>query len=206
MPKRGRIPEANKPSMPLLSSADVEAAIMTEVQRIIGAIEMHVERLQETYDAKVTEIAAAAQGEQQATAARVEALEKRVRHLSELIGRVEERYSGAARPRPREEGEPASASADPAVPVVGRPSSVGVTGHGPKPPAMGVSKWLAAHRFEVIDRRDHPNGSLWVVGPRARLKPILDELRDQGVEFRYAAGGSRATGGRPGWFTKHRDG
>ncbi|WP_257535990.1 hypothetical protein [Metabacillus litoralis] len=35
------------------------------------------------------------------------------------------------------------------------------------------------------------------------LKPILESLRKQGIQFTYSDKGSRATKRRPSWFTKY---
>lgn len=78
----------------------------------------------------------------------------------------------------------------------------------PKPPTLALPpNWRLAdvcveHGLEVIDRRGVPGGSLWVIGSRDVAQPLFKMLATEGVAFSFVPGGSRATGRRPGWFTK----
>ena len=61
--------------------------------------------------------------------------------------------------------------------------------------------FLESRGLEVIDKRP-AGGCLWVIGDKAEIQPALSEAgRLYGAYGTYSAGG-RATGNRPGWFTK----
>ena len=73
----------------------------------------------------------------------------------------------------------------------------------------GTNAAPGAIRRRLVDRlkaanltfKDHrPKGCLWVIGD-ASLKPFFDELRNDGMPFRFAPQGGSTTGHRPGWFT-----
>ena len=53
---------------------------------------------------------------------------------------------------------------------------------------------------EYIDKRP-VGGALWVVGGR-ELADLVQGLSDFGLSFHFAKGGGRATGKRPGWWSK----
>jgi hypothetical protein len=72
-----------------------------------------------------------------------------------------------------------------------------------RPASVALRAYLESRNLEVIDHRD-AGGNLWVTGPEARVRPVIDELKQRGIRFTYSAAGSRATGGRPGWYTKSK--
>jgi superfamily I DNA and/or RNA helicase len=63
-----------------------------------------------------------------------------------------------------------------------------------------IVAYLKGKGFDVIDMRTK-GGALWVVDEEG-LKPILDSLRKQGIQFTFTENGSRATKRRPAWFMK----
>ena len=54
--------------------------------------------------------------------------------------------------------------------------------------------------IEYIDNRDR-GGSLWVIGD-SRIERELQELGRYGLRFHYKENGGKATGGKPGWWSK----
>lgn len=74
-----------------------------------------------------------------------------------------------------------------------------------KPTGVSLVSWLESHGIKTIDRRDRKGGSLWIVGPKVKVSPLVESLQAQGITFKPAPNGSRATGGQPGWYTKQRD-
>lgn len=61
--------------------------------------------------------------------------------------------------------------------------------------------YLKGQGFDVIDMREK-GGALWVVHEEG-LKPIMESLRKQGIQFTFSENGSRASKKRPAWFTKY---
>lgn len=59
---------------------------------------------------------------------------------------------------------------------------------------------LEARGLLFVDQRHKPHGNLWVVGDES-LASFFSELEAEGIKFRYASGGGRATNFCPGWFT-----
>lgn len=62
-----------------------------------------------------------------------------------------------------------------------------------------LKSYLKRQGFEVIDKRDK-GGALWVID-KDGLKPILQELRIQGIQFSFLENGGRATKKRPAWYS-----
>jgi hypothetical protein len=161
-----------------------------------------------TVAAALREIAVAA-----GTASASQDAQARSRTLSDLNNRLGELEATVSRledalkqqkleppPAPRTVIEPvkreaASRKADPGGPPAGEPSHA-------LPPNWRLAQVCEDHGLEVIDRRDVPGGSLWVVGPREVAQPLFRMFSAEGVSFAFVPGGSRATGRRPGWFTK----
>jgi hypothetical protein len=63
-----------------------------------------------------------------------------------------------------------------------------------------LTSYLQVRGFGVVDNR-RSGGVLWVVDKPA-LEPVIDELRDQGIELEYAGTGGLATNYRPTWWTR----
>lgn len=67
----------------------------------------------------------------------------------------------------------------------------------------GLMKFFQSKGFECIDKRGMTGGSLWVVGSRAELAPVINEAKklfgDLGSN-NFAPNGGKATGRRPAWF------
>ncbi|HVB53582.1 MAG TPA: J domain-containing protein [Candidatus Acidoferrales bacterium] len=66
--------------------------------------------------------------------------------------------------------------------------------------AVTLASYFQDRGFRVVDNRLN-GGVFWVVEKPA-LEPVLDKLRDQGIEFEYAATGGMATDHRPAWWTR----
>ncbi|MGH7667643.1 MAG: J domain-containing protein [Candidatus Dormibacteria bacterium] len=70
-------------------------------------------------------------------------------------------------------------------------------------PPVGVvtlASYFRDRGFSVVDNR-LTGGVLWVVDG-SRLEPAINKLREQGIEFEFAASGGMATGHRPAWWTR----
>lgn len=67
----------------------------------------------------------------------------------------------------------------------------------------GLLKFFETKGFECIDKRQYEGGSLWVVGSKEELIPVVNEARklfgDLG-NSNYAPNGGKATKKRPAWF------
>ena len=59
---------------------------------------------------------------------------------------------------------------------------------------------LEAAGVEYVDKRDN-GGALWVIGGE-ELGDLLRGLSQYGFGFRYKESGGKATGGKPGWWSK----
>jgi hypothetical protein len=57
---------------------------------------------------------------------------------------------------------------------------------------------LQAHGLQVVDNR-FDGGALWVIGG-LEIWPLLKQF--EGFRFGFFSSGDRATGRRPGWWTK----
>ncbi|MFA1822979.1 AAA domain-containing protein [Virgibacillus oceani] len=68
-----------------------------------------------------------------------------------------------------------------------------------------TNEWLINYfeskGLKVIDKR-YKDGNLWVVGGN-ELKPILKDLANKDIYFRFAPFGSHSTNMQPGWYTKY---
>jgi curved DNA-binding protein CbpA len=70
-------------------------------------------------------------------------------------------------------------------------------------PAHGTvtsAAYLCDKGFKVVDNRK-TGGVLWVVA-KPGLEPVLDGLRQQGMDFEFAPSGGMATNNRAAWFTR----
>jgi curved DNA-binding protein CbpA len=70
----------------------------------------------------------------------------------------------------------------------------------PKAGAVTLTSYLQVRGFVVVDNR-RSGGVLWVVDKPA-LEPVIDKLRDQGIELEYAGTGGLATNHQPAWWTR----
>ncbi|MGH7639734.1 MAG: J domain-containing protein [Candidatus Dormibacteria bacterium] len=80
------------------------------------------------------------------------------------------------------------------------------TRRGPRqrPPKSGaLAQHLEARGFKVVDNRE-AGGVLWVLD-NSRVEPVLEDLRQRGVDFEFVAAGGVATGFRPAWWTRDWD-
>ncbi|HTU70333.1 MAG TPA: AAA domain-containing protein [Candidatus Baltobacteraceae bacterium] len=59
-------------------------------------------------------------------------------------------------------------------------------------------------RSDVIDKRDHERGSLWVIADESQ-RDLFESLARRGVRFTFAPEGGRATGHRPAWWMRHNE-
>lgn len=59
-------------------------------------------------------------------------------------------------------------------------------------------------RDDIIDKRDHERGSLWVVADASRAA-LFESLARKGIQFHFAPEGGRATGHRAAWWTRYTD-
>lgn len=73
-------------------------------------------------------------------------------------------------------------------------------GGRPAPGTATAADFLRAQGFSVVDNRA-TGGVLWVVAT-PRLEPVLDTLRERGLEFEYAATGGMATDHQPAFWTR----
>jgi len=74
---------------------------------------------------------------------------------------------------------------------------------GVSPGTYTAASFLRDEGFAVVDNRT-TGGVLWVL-EAPRLEPVLDTLRDHGIEFEYVSSGGMATENRPAWWTRARD-
>lgn len=63
-----------------------------------------------------------------------------------------------------------------------------------------IRKTLDNNNIPYNDERSNKNGRLWISG-EANLNSIIDIAEQMGVEFKFYPQGSRATNGKPGWWT-----
>lgn len=63
-----------------------------------------------------------------------------------------------------------------------------------------IRKTLDNNNISYNDERSNKNGRLWISG-EANLNSIIDIAEQMGVEFKFYPQGSRATNGKPGWWT-----
>ncbi|MGH7642877.1 MAG: J domain-containing protein [Candidatus Dormibacteria bacterium] len=66
--------------------------------------------------------------------------------------------------------------------------------------AVTLTSYFQDRGFRVVDNR-LMGGVLWIVDKPA-LEPVMDNLRDQGIEFEFAATGGMATDHRPAWWIR----
>jgi hypothetical protein len=63
-----------------------------------------------------------------------------------------------------------------------------------------VIDFLNKQKVPYVDKRSK-NGSLWLIGG-PELARIVKQCNDMGLKFAYTANGSKATKGKPGWYSK----
>ena len=63
-----------------------------------------------------------------------------------------------------------------------------------------VIDFLNKQKIPYVDKRSK-NGSLWLVGG-PELAGIVKQCNSLGLKFAYTANGSKATKGKPGWYSK----
>ena len=63
-----------------------------------------------------------------------------------------------------------------------------------------IRKTLDNNNISYNDERSNKNGRLWISG-EANMNSIIDIAEQMGVEFKFYPQGSRATNGKPGWWT-----
>jgi len=212
MPSSRPTPVHNPAVVSALNAKAVDALIVEGRKRIVTAVTHGIERLRGEYESKLLEVTARAEAERSEMARRLEAAENSAellaRRITDLKEQIERKPPESSAPGPPDGSPPSSGPSKslrrsgPRTKPDGPPVRLSVP-VGSKPPDLGLAAWLSAHEIEIIDKRDRVDGSLWVVGPRSEVKPVIDGLRKQGIMFTYVAAGSRATANRPGWFTKH---
>ena len=68
--------------------------------------------------------------------------------------------------------------------------------------AEPLKEYFTRLGYEVRDKRDRPQGNLWIVASYDEFSAIAEHLVPAGVRLLFASGGSKTTQGRPGWWTK----
>ena len=63
-----------------------------------------------------------------------------------------------------------------------------------------VLDFLDKQKILYVDNRSK-NGSLWLIGG-PELAGIVKQCNSLGLKFAYTANGSKATKGKPGWYSK----
>ena len=71
--------------------------------------------------------------------------------------------------------------------------------------SSALYKFFASRGWEVIDKRQN-GGSLWVVGEKNQLQPVIDEAKKEfdNLSFEYLAKGGKSTKQRASWYTKDK--
>ncbi|HYT70391.1 MAG TPA: hypothetical protein VEK78_03350 [Gemmatimonadales bacterium] len=161
----------------LLTADDLQAVVDQYALQIHDAVRERLEELRDAYEERLRK-----RGEEWRKEA--DALLHRLSDAEATLAALRSRFD-AQREADNQAHAPAP-TADPESPVDA---------------PVGVADDLRARGFEVIDKRA-AGGKLWVMGPATELKPVMAEFQRKGVKFGFAPKGGRATGGRPGWFTK----
>jgi curved DNA-binding protein CbpA len=89
--------------------------------------------------------------------------------------------------------------------VPGQPAKPGPDGgngcaQGAPHGTVTSAAYLREKGFVVVDNRK-TGGVLWVVA-KPDLGPVIDGLRQQGMEFEFASSGGMATKNKPAWWTR----
>lgn len=116
-------------------------------------------------------------------------LEAQVKTLAELDG---DALRARAKPRKARSGAASELGKKPRAKPVRRVTSG----------SFRLAAYLEEVGLTVIDKRSVPGGNLWAVGDPAVASQVLAGLEAEGIDFIYVPNGSRATGGKPGWYTK----
>ena len=71
--------------------------------------------------------------------------------------------------------------------------------------SSALYQFFASRGWEVIDKRQN-GGSLWVVGEKNQLQPVIDEAKKEfdNLSFEYLAKGGKSTKQRASWYTKDK--
>ncbi|MGD9713372.1 MAG: hypothetical protein AB7V46_15080 [Thermomicrobiales bacterium] len=145
-----------------------------------------------------------ASNEADRVAALVGGLEERLANLGRVVTRLEEAVAARANQTERVVESPEPGRPHP----IGRQREPSTPLHeksdepAPLPEHWTILSLCEDLGLEVVDRRDVPGGSLWVLGNKAAAESLFKRLAPHDIKFTFAPTGSRATGRRPGWFTK----
>jgi len=131
-------------------------------------------------------------------------LEERLRVLNGVVDRLEQAVrSGSGTPPLQPEGSN-SPTPGKTVPPRRKPAPATAPPEGAEtlPEGWTIVSLCEKLGLETVDRRDVPGGSLWVLGEENATQKLFGPLAAVGVTFTFSPTGSRATGRKPGWFTK----
>jgi hypothetical protein len=196
---------------------EVRQATAEQLKRIGTVLGDKLAGLRDKYDERLQEYMKAWEVETEALVKRVTAAEKAISELSKVHADLQKQYdalktkqharltSAVVEEQRQAFNSPTEGSGRTPVRGGSKKASMGVKKPAevtmPSRQRDTIVKALVEAGLEVKDNR-LSGGALWVMGAPAAVRPVLSQLKNQGVSFTYSAGGSKATGNQPGWFTK----
>ena len=176
---------ATRPNRGVLADPSFRKAVGVQVAAIRADLERRLEAQRTKYEAEVADLAAT-------FSARITQLEGHLNEAELLLRELELRTKDEA----RSESQGVGGKKEEKI--------VAEAIRGSSEVARRVDstiKYLQDNGVPFVDKRSS-GGSLWLLGKKQELKSIIQELTSQGMTFTYAATGSKATKGRPGWYAR----